>query len=114
MKRLIVIIPAAELTRANDNARLNFDPRGGQRTFTTPLSPTGAGPATHYICSGLLETRGQGLLQAWAATRPGATLVEWDWAGTPDQVATLLAQLGLKIIQPLLRSSVPPPTEKSL
>ena len=54
MKRIIFIIAAGDLARANAEAKASFDKRGGERTFTTRLSATGNEPATHLVCSGLL------------------------------------------------------------
>lgn len=49
-----IIVPAtlAESARA---ACAGLAGPGGSNMFTTPLSPTGEAPPTHYISSGLLE-----------------------------------------------------------
>lgn len=51
---------------------------GGSNMFTTPLSSTGAEPATHYISSGLIEDNFATLLpldamvdDVWTRTYPG-------------------------------------------
>ena len=70
MKRIIFIIPAADLARANAQAKSSFDQRGGERTFTTRLSATGAEPATHFVCSGLLADDDYTAVKALLATYP--------------------------------------------
>ena len=100
MKRIIFIIPAGDLARANAQAKASFDKRGGERTFTTRLSATGAEPATHLVCSGLLAEDDYTGVKALLATYPGASIVDWrDDAGTAKGKDTL-AQLGLQIIRP--------------
>ena len=106
MKRIIFIIAAADLARANAQAKASFDKRGGERTFTTRLSATGTEPATHLVCSGLLAeddyTGGKALL----ATYPGASIVDWrDDAGAAKGKDTL-AQLGLETIHPPIAATV--------
>lgn len=48
--RLIVVIAADAQAGANAFAK-QIDVAGGERTFTSELSPTGRSPATHYWCS---------------------------------------------------------------
>ena len=100
MKRIIFIIPAAELARANAEAKASFGKRGGERTFTTRLSANGEEPATHLVCSGLLAEDDYGAVKSLLATYPGASIVDWaDDAGAAKGKDTL-AQLGLQIIRP--------------
>jgi hypothetical protein len=100
MKRIIFIIAAADLARANAEAKASFDKRGGERTFTTRLSATGHEPATHFVCSGLLPDDDYSAVKTLLATYPGASIVDWlDDAGTAKGKDTL-AQLGLQIIRP--------------
>jgi hypothetical protein len=100
MKRIIFVIAAADLTRANAQAKASFDKRGGERTFTTRLSATGAEPATHFVCSGLLADNDYVGVKTLLATYPGASIVDWqDNAGAAKGKDTL-AQLGLQIIRP--------------
>ena len=102
MKRVILIIPAAEVLRANGESKTRFDPRGGERTFTTRLSATGAEPATHFICSGLVPDDDYSGVKDMLTTYPGAQLVDWpDHADTQKGEQTL-AGLGLRIISPPL------------
>ena len=62
---------------------------GGSNMFTTPLSSTGAAPATHYISSGLIEDR-------FAALLPLDALVDDVWtrtyAGLPETIVQLYNQ----------------------
>ena len=100
MKRIIFIITAADLARANAHDKASFDKRGGDRTFTTRLSANGAEPATHFVCSGLLGDDDYSAVKSLLATYPGASIVDWaDDAGTAKGKDTLAA-LGLQIIRP--------------
>ena len=100
MKRIIFIIAASDLARANAHAKASFDTRGGERTFTTRLSATGAEPATHFVCSGLLADDDYSAVKGLLATYPGASIVDWlDNAGAAKGKDTL-AQLGLQFIRP--------------
>ena len=100
MKRVILIIPAGEVLRANGESKTRFDRRGGERTFTTRLSASGEEPATHLVCSGLVPDDDYSGVKDMLTTYPGAQLVDW-----PDQDDALkgeqtLADLGLRIISP--------------
>ena len=100
MKRIIFIIAAADLARANAQAKASFDRRGGERTFTTRLSATGVEPATHFVCAGLLNDDDYTAVKSLLVTYPGASLVDWqDNAGAAKGKDTLAA-LGLQIIRP--------------
>ena len=100
MKRIIFIIAATDLARANAEAKASFDKRGGERTFTTRLSATGHEPATHLVCSGLLPDDDYSAVKSLLVTYPGASIVDWrDDAGAAKGKDTL-AQLGLQIIRP--------------
>ena len=58
---------------------------GGAGMFTTPLSPTGTEPATHWISSGLIESEFADLLPL------GST------PGQPDVVHALAQQAGMSV-----------------
>ena len=49
-----IIVPAS-LVEAARAACAGLSGPGGSGMFTTPLSPTGEAPPTHYISSGLIE-----------------------------------------------------------
>ena len=109
MKRIIFIIAASDLARANAHAKASFDTRGGERTFTTRLSATGAEPATHFVCSGLLPDDDYAAVKSLLATYPGASIVDWrDDAGAAKGKDTL-ATLSLQTIRPPI---APAPTEE--
>lgn len=57
--------------------------------FTTPLSPTGTEPATHYVSSGLLDVEFAALLDSPEAMLAGLTAL-----GVPVDLATCGAILG--------------------
>jgi hypothetical protein len=100
MKRIIFIIAAADLAKANADAKSSFDKRGGERTFTTHLSANGQEPATHFVCSGLLNEDNYSFVKGLLANYPDAKIIDW----TDDSQFRLgkdtLAQLGLQIIRP--------------
>ena len=109
MKRIIFIIAATDLARANAEAKASFDKRGGERTFTTRLAASGNEPATHLVCSGLLPDDDYSAVKTLLATYPGASLVDWaSDAGTAKGKDTLAA-LGLQIIRPPI---APAPVEE--
>lgn len=123
-----LIVPAKQVNLARMLCETLAGP-GGSGMFTTPLSSTGAEPATHFISSGAIEEPfaqllplaefpadgepviypGQPELIAQMATAQGMAV-------TPDQVQkllaasdvteqeafTALARLGLQIVQPPL------------
>ena len=100
MKRIIFIIAAADLARANTQAKASFDKRGGERTFTTRLSANGAEPATHFVCSGLLADDDYSAVKSLLATYPGASIVDWNNDAGAAKGKDTLAALGLQIIHP--------------
>ncbi len=100
MKRIIFIIAAADLARANTEAKSSFDKRGGERTFTTPLSANGQEPATHFVCSGLLNEDDYTAVKSLLATYPDARIVDWANDAQFRLGKDTLAQLGLQIIRP--------------
>lgn len=63
-----MIIPAAQVALAREIA-VTLDPAHNANMWITPLSPTGAEPATHFISSGLIP-------EAFAAMVP---CVFWAW-----------------------------------
>lgn len=86
-RTIIVPAPIVEPARA---ACAGLAGPGGSGMFTTPLSPTGEAPPTHYISSGLIETQFADLLPL--------TVVTYGEDGTPSTStrpgnAALTAQL---------------------
>jgi hypothetical protein len=85
-----LIVPAAVADQARSIC-VALAGEGQSGLFTTPLSPTGAEPATHYISSGLIEDQFAGLLPLWGD-------VEGEWtelsAGLPETILQLLEQQG--------------------
>ena len=106
MKRIIFIIAAADLARANAQAKASFDQRGGERTFTTRLSASGAEPATHFVCPGVLPDGDYTFVKGLLGTYPGASVVDWLDGETASKGKDTLAQLGLQIIQPPIAATV--------
>jgi len=103
-----IIVPTAhaDLARA---ACAHLAGAGGSGMYTTPLSPTGQLPATHYISSGLIEQSFADLLASpdaltAVATQAGidpaplvAIVAASDITDEPADVA--LARLGLQLCQ---------------
>lgn len=99
MKRCLIVIPAADQARANQDA-LQWDPEGGDRSFTVGLSPTGAEPATHYWASAVMSDATFAAVAAKvAADYPGAHWEEWSMEDDPSRPDRLLVELGLQRIQ---------------
>ena len=65
---------------------------GGSGMFTTPLSPTGDYPPTHWISSGLIEDAFADLLPLLSVDVTDAPL-----AGHPDHVCTLAHDAGMAV-----------------
>jgi hypothetical protein len=98
-RRLILVVPAADQSRANAAAE-QWDPAGGAETFRVPLSAAGLAPASHYGCSvQMREATYQAVAALVAAQFAGSTLREWDMDGDPDGLERTLSELGLKRIE---------------
>ena len=95
-----VVIPARMACEALAGA-------GGSGMYTTPLSPTGELPATHYISSGLIEQEFADLLASPDALTAVATHAGIDPAPlvaivaasdiTDEHADVALARLGLQL-----------------
>lgn len=123
---LIVTASQAELARV---LCATLAGPGGAGMFTTPLSPTGKEPATHFISSGLLDEQfaqllpliefpadaepviypGQPELIAQMASAQGMAVTPEEVQAllaasdvTEQEAFTALARLGLQIVQPPL------------
>lgn len=96
MRRVIVVIEAADRDAANADA-LAFDPEGGARTFTVGLSPSGAGPVTHYwMGAAMSEATYQAATQLWQTKYSTGHLEDWDMDADPGRPDALLTELGLR------------------
>lgn len=102
MKRVIVIITAGDLSKANALAKSTYDKTGGHHCFTTKLSPTGELPATHYIASGLLPEDDYASVKAILSAYQGASVVDWPDMDQPKGKETVI-QRDLKFINPPIR-----------
>lgn len=77
MKNLVLILPADKQSVGNAVAiALGHDQPPGQ-TYTVPLSPTGASPATHYGCNTWAT---DGFVEAIQAGKAQTGLPPADWA----------------------------------
>ena len=94
-----IIVPAsiAEPARA---ACAGLAGPGGSGMFTTPLSPTGEAPPTHFISSGLIEAPFADLLPLTSVTyaEDGTPSVETR-PGNVALTAQLAAEAGLPITE---------------
>lgn len=62
----------------------------GQKLWTTPLSPAGSEPATHWISSGMIEAQFGGLLPLNEPVFDGEVWIDnWLSAGNPALLAEL-------------------------
>lgn len=62
--RLLIVAAAARTGAVNAWVKANIDPGGGD-WLTTPLSPSGALPGTHYACSaGMTTTQARLMMRA--------------------------------------------------
>lgn len=105
-----IIVPAPYAAAASAACE-HLAGAGGTGMFTTPLSPTGELPATHYISSGLIEQSFADLLAnpdaltavaTQAGIDPGplvAIVATADITAEPADVA--LARLGLQLCHTL-------------
>ena len=85
-----IIVPDAQVTYARELSAAVAGPAGAGM-FTTPLSPTGQEPATHWISAGLIS-------EDFAAMLPLTTYPEdaepITTPGNPEAVATLANEAG--------------------
>jgi hypothetical protein len=105
-----LIVDAANVALAREIAA-SFGP-GGMAMWTTPLSPTGDEPATHYISSGYVPEEFANLLTDpvavfEAATAQGVECTQDDVDAlfaaadvTEQEPFTAMARLGVQIVNP--------------
>jgi hypothetical protein len=89
-----LLVPAADATMAAELAAM-LDPVNSTGLFTTPLSPTGTEPATHYISTGYIAESFDGPLpyQAWTQDEQGQWVQTEDDPGSPAAVYAACQQL---------------------
>jgi len=106
--RAIIVVSAAVAAVANEKAKETTGHDADLKAWTVPLSPTGALPATHYWCNWQFTPGWWDKLNVLFAAQPPAerTKIQVFKLSDPDPaIATprpeeILAQLGLKTIQP--------------
>lgn len=95
-RRILLVVAAADRDRANQTA-LQFDPEGGDNTFSEGLSPTGQEPATHYWCStSMTEETYQAVRYQVLPQFEGARLRSWNLDTERSAPRLLLQEMGLK------------------
>ena len=96
-RTIIVPAPIAEPARA---ACAGLAGPGGSNMFTTPLSPTGEAPPTHYISSGQIEDQFADLLPLTSVTHgeDGTPSTETR-PGNVALTAQLAAEAGLPLTE---------------
>jgi len=96
VKRMVIVVPAADRDRANA-AALAFDPEGGAGTFSSGLSADGAAPATHFWCAAVMTEATYQAVQALIVPEfPDGRFYDWDLAADPAQPEQVLQGLGLQ------------------
>lgn len=100
MRRMIIVIVAEQQALGNQLA-LEWDPEGGQNTFTVPLSPTGQEPFTHYWAS---VTMPDATFDAIATELDPyvAQSQAWYFEQPPENPESVLSQLGLQRIEEVI------------
>lgn len=81
-----LILAASTITLARDLAA-SFGP-GGARMWTTPLSPSGSDPATHYISTGIIPEEFAYMMptQEWEQDEDGKWVLMGTAPGNPEAV----------------------------
>lgn len=90
-----LIVPASQVDLARAIAA-SFGP-GGDGMFTTPLSATGADPASHYISSGFVPEAFAYMVpcQTWETDEDGAWVMVSSEPGDPVAVYTAASEAGV-------------------
>lgn len=92
-----IIVPAAIVEAARNLGECLHPAAAGM--FTTPLSPTGELPATHYVSSGLIEDVWTVVLSdaalLYGAASQGAAEQGLTLAATPEDAQALTSQVDL-------------------
>lgn len=94
---LTLIVPDAEVALAREVAA-TMDP-GGVGMWTTPLSPTGQLPATHWISTGWVPEGWQAIVptQTWEQAEDGTWTETGSTPGDPDAVLAACEAAGLAV-----------------
>jgi hypothetical protein len=95
-RTLIVTADTAPLARSIADT---LDPRGAAAMWETPLSPTGALPATHFVSSGWIPPAWQAMVptQWYAQDDTGAWVLVSETPGDPLAVIAGCAAQGVEI-----------------
>lgn len=88
-----MIVPSAHADLARTLCAALAGP-GGAGMFTTPLSATGAEPASHFISAGLIQQEFADLLPH---TLTAADLGEVTREGRPDLIVALASEAGVTV-----------------
>lgn len=96
--RAIIVIPASDRDAANAAVKQHLDPAAGELTFTTPLSPNGEKPHTHYWCSAEFSEKDWETFQVLKEQFPQARVEEYNLDEHPDFPAQLLVEMNLRTI----------------
>lgn len=95
-RRLLLLIPAAELDSARSTGRIACPTGLASRSMTCPLSPTGLGPPTHWAAAAQLTARQETALRdAAGRNAPLLELVTYS-LDDPAAVEGALASRGLR------------------
>lgn len=97
--RGLIVVTDGIRDEANEDA-LAFDPEGGGQTFSVPLSPDGAEPATHYACSVACTDEQRAMIEQLRAGKyPLDVFIWWyDPDAEPNAPARVFEGMGLRRI----------------
>lgn len=90
MKYRCLIIPDSQTTYARELSAVVAGP-AGDGMYTTPLSPTGADPATHWISAGIISDEFAAMLPLTTYPLDADPITT---AGNPEAVAMLASSAG--------------------
>ena len=97
--RYLIVISAGNKLAVNTVAKVQWDAKRGERTFTIGLSETGKLPVTHYWCSSVFEASKTESVDALPVLFPNAKVHDYDADKDGKFPGRLLATLGLKQIE---------------
>jgi hypothetical protein len=97
----VVIVPAALRDAANAVAKAEFDPLGGEFTFTAALVTLPATNVTHYWCATPFSATNRAKLSALIVTPPWTNVLVLDYPLTNGAAPfEFLATHGLAVYSP--------------
>jgi hypothetical protein len=99
----VVIVPAALRDAANTLAKAEFDPAGGEFTFTAALTTPPSTNVTHYWCAARFTATNRAKLNVLTNTPPFAgnvMVLDYSPTAMPSAPFLFLATNGLAVYSP--------------